>query len=238
MKNVVTMRENNFVNLGVNRLLSTTGSYSLTSTKRNHCASCRSCSRQTCKVCPVQAEYDRLFDLFCDRVVRGMEFFDSATLSLDEWAKIDEEDPEELIPVKGTRHPSTRAERRKKTAHAKTRCQETIRIREARKLPYSQMLGKGKRHDHIWIYESAIVETRQKVKAKSEIRDFLNKAEMPEEPDEYEHVYTPTYATYEEYMVDYWFNRTQQLRKRTDDQEAYIRFLESRVRDLEREIGF
>jgi len=93
-------------------------------------------------------------------------------LNFAEWAKVEE--PEwESLHKKGTRHPSTRQERRKKTAHAKARKTETIRARESRKLPYSHMLGKGKRHDHVWIDERSIVESRTEEKLTSELRDFV-----------------------------------------------------------------
>lgn len=87
--------------------------------------------------------------------------------------KIYESDDPETENKNGTRHPSTRAERRKKTAHAKARKVETIRARESRKLPYSHMLGKGKRHDHVWIDERSIVESRTEAKLTSELRDFV-----------------------------------------------------------------
>lgn len=106
-------------------------------------------------------------------IIRTMDFFEGTTLSLDEWAKIDEEDPE-TIPAKGTRHPSTRQERRKKTAHAKTRHSVTLRTRELRKYPYSLMLGKGKKHDHVWIGEASITEIRLESRYQSELRDFTN----------------------------------------------------------------
>jgi len=147
-------------------------------------------------------------------------------LNFAEWAKVDE--PEwESIPAKGTRHPSTRAERRKKTAHAKTRHTETIRTRESRKLPYSHMLGKGKRHDHVWIDESAIVETRQEEKAKSEFSDF-NSRDLRFEN------FLDNYVEDEE---DDWIY-IHHLQDEVSERDEYIRFLETRIRDLEREIGF
>lgn len=105
-------------------------------------------------------------------VVRTLDFFESVDFSLAEWEKENEED-NEILPVKGTRHPSTRQERRKKTAHAKARKVEIVRTREARKYPYSHMLGKGKRHDHVWIDERSIVESRTEEKLTSELRDFV-----------------------------------------------------------------
>lgn len=87
--------------------------------------------------------------------------------------KIHEEDPEEIALAKGTRHPSTRGERRKKTAHAKNRHTETLRTRELRKYPYSLMLGKGKKHDKVWIDEPAWVEIRTLSRMDGRERDFL-----------------------------------------------------------------
>ena len=152
-------------------------------------------------------------------------------LNFAEWAKIDEEDPE-TIPTKGTRHPSTRAERRKKTAHAKQRKVETIRTRETRKFPYSQMLGNGKKHDHIWIDEDSIVETRQKVKAKSELRDFYSR-------DLWYENYIDNYDIYVEEGEDHQvYDEIHHLENELSKRDEYIRFLESRIRDLEKEIGF
>ena len=72
------MKENNYVTLGVDRLRSTTGSYSLTTAKRAHCNACRSCSGVACRNCQVTAEYDRLFDIFCDREEARQERFNSS----------------------------------------------------------------------------------------------------------------------------------------------------------------
>lgn len=94
------------------------------------------------------------------------------TLNFAEWAKV-EEPNYESVSVNGTRHPSTRAERRKKTAHAKTRHTETLHTRELRKYPYSQMLGKGKRHDKVWINEPAWVEVRTLSRMDGRERDFI-----------------------------------------------------------------
>ncbi len=93
-------------------------------------------------------------------------------LNFAEWEKVEEPDYES-IPVKGTRHHSTRQERRKKTAHAKTRHTETLRTRELRKYPYSLMLGKGKKHDKVWIDEPAWVEIRTLSRMDGRERDFL-----------------------------------------------------------------
>ena len=105
-------------------------------------------------------------------VNRITDFFLNVDLSLAEWAKVEEPDYE-TIPKKGTRHPSTRGERRKVTAHAKTRYTETIHTRELRKYPYSLMLGKGKKHDHVWIDEPAWVEIRTLSRMDGRERDFL-----------------------------------------------------------------
>lgn len=78
----MTMKENTFVTLGIDRLRSTSGSYSLTTAKRNHCGSCRSCSGVACRNCPVTAEYNRLFDIFCDREEARQERFNSSLSAL------------------------------------------------------------------------------------------------------------------------------------------------------------
>ena len=72
------MRENSYITLGVDRLRSTSGSYSLTAAKRSHCGSCRSCSGVACRNCPVTAEYNRLFDIFCDREEARQERFNNS----------------------------------------------------------------------------------------------------------------------------------------------------------------
>lgn len=74
--------ENSFTLTGIEKLRSCSGSYSLTATKRSHCNACRSCSGQTCKSCPVTAEYDRLFDIFCDREEARQERFNSSLSAL------------------------------------------------------------------------------------------------------------------------------------------------------------
>lgn len=159
-------------------------------------------------------------------VVRTLDFFESVDFSLAEWEKENEEDPE-ILPVKGTRHPSTRQERRKKTAHAKARKVEVVRTREARKYPYSHMLGKGKRHDHIWIDEDSIVETRQEAKRKSELSDYHSRDLRFED----------FLDNYVEDGEDEWVY-IHDLQNEISKRDEYIRFLESRIRDLEREIGF
>lgn len=109
-------------------------------------------------------------DLEIEIVVNNLDARQYMTEAI--WGKYLEEDPE-TIPIKGTRHPSTRQERRKKTAHAKMRHSATLHTREMRKYPYSLMLGKGKKHDKVWIDEPAWVEIRTLSRMDGRERDFL-----------------------------------------------------------------
>jgi len=69
------IKKNSFVNSRIDRLRSCTGSYSLTATKRNICANCHS---SNCSACPIKAEYDRLFDILCDREERREEQYNKS----------------------------------------------------------------------------------------------------------------------------------------------------------------
>lgn len=64
------IRRDGFVDSRIDRLRLCSGSYSLTATKRNICANCHS---NNCSACPIKAEYDRLFDILCDREERREE---------------------------------------------------------------------------------------------------------------------------------------------------------------------
>jgi len=59
-----------FYDSRIEKLRHCSGSYSLTATKRNICANCKS---DRCSACPIKAEYDRLFDILCDREERREE---------------------------------------------------------------------------------------------------------------------------------------------------------------------
>lgn len=150
-------------------------------------------------------------------VNRTIDYDGGLDLSFAEFAKEYEEEWE-TVPTKGTRHPSTRAERRKKTAHAKERKTNTIRTREMRKYPYSLMLGRGKRHDHVWVGERSIIESRAEEKLASELRDW----EISTIPEEVEY--------YDEDLIDELFAEMRELKEKLEEKEAFIRFLQSQIR--------
>lgn len=83
---------------------------------------------------------------------------------------------EEDITTPGKRHNGkrdTHARKRKKGIYAGIRHINTCTVRESRKYPYSQMLGKGKRHDHVYQDEPSNPERKAKAKAKAEFALYL-----------------------------------------------------------------
>ena len=83
---------------------------------------------------------------------------------------------EEDITTPGKRHNGkrdTHARKRKKGIYAELRKIDTHAIREARKRPYSCILGKGKRYDRTYIDELPMFLRRQEAKAKAELAFYL-----------------------------------------------------------------
>lgn len=83
---------------------------------------------------------------------------------------------EEDITTPGKRNKGKRdtyAVRRKKGIYAGIRHANTCTVRESRKYPYSQMLGKGKRHDHVYLDELSNPERKARAKAKAEFALYL-----------------------------------------------------------------
>ena len=84
---------------------------------------------------------------------------------------------EEDITIPGKRHNGkhdTHARKRKKGIYAELRKADTHTVREARKRPYSCILGKGKKYDRTYQDELPMFLRRQEQKAKAELFLYLN----------------------------------------------------------------
>ena len=83
---------------------------------------------------------------------------------------------EEDITTPGKRNKGkhdTHARKRKKGIYAELRKADTYTVREARKRPYSCILGKGKRYDRTYVDELPMFLRRQEAKAKAEFAFYL-----------------------------------------------------------------